>query len=338
MDTKHKYWIVKIHHDFKKTTCFMTPLMKIKYTHYPNSKQRCRSLDCDKECINTETILDMNLSDCENYGELIIYDDHWVIVRGPEQCELDTLKEETIYCKRMLATKFNESVNHFEVVMISTAQLFGDSRVCDGCPTTRLIFNSLNEEYNKWLANKKEEKKKKEENTMNDKKLTLVKFDQNIFIPGCCYELTNMINNFKYVMLLKSYAEDELVFTRTDGSEYKYRLDDPTIVINPTKKLSDGPSIRKSEYVVYKKDYSKVFDTNKLYQLHNKVSNRLYADFKFERYNETEHCFVFVRINPDNTDSVNCVSVFVDDIIIRNIWEIKETGADICATMRGDGI
>jgi hypothetical protein len=30
--------------------------------------------------------------------------------------------------------------------------------------------------------------------------------------------------------------------------------------------------------------------------------------------------------------------VFVDDIIIRDIWEIKETGADICTTMRGDGI
>jgi hypothetical protein len=125
---------------------------------------------------------------------------------------------------------------------------------------------------------------------------------------------------------------------RVDGTEYKYRLGDPAIVINPTKKLSDGPSIRKSEYVVYKKDYSKVFDTTKLYQLHNKASNRLYADFKFEHYSEREHCFVFVRINPDSTDSVNCVSVFVDDILIRDIWEIKETGEDICATMRGDGI
>lgn len=336
MDTKHKYWIVKIHHDFKKTTCFMTPLTKIKYTHYPNSKQRCRSLNCDKECINTETILDMNLSDCENYGELIIYDDNWVIVRGPEQCELDTWSEEAIYCKRMIADKFNESENHVEAIMIDTVQLYADI-IFRGYPSTQTIFNSLNEEYNKWLANnKKGEKIKKEENTMNDKKKALVKFDQTTFIPGCCYELTDMINNFKYVMLLKSYAEDELVFTRVDGTEYKYRLGDPAIVINPTKKLSDGPSIRKSEYVVYKKDYSKVFDTKKLYQLRNKTSNRLYADFKFEHYSEKEHCFVFVRINPDSTDSVNCVSVFVDDILIRDIWEIKETGEDICATMRAE--
>lgn len=334
METKHKYWIVKIHHDFKKTTCFMTPLKKIKYTHYPNSKQRCKSLDCGKECVNTETILDMNLSDCEDYGELIIYDDKWVIVKGPEQCELDTWSEEAIYCKRMLAKKFNESENHFETIMCDTVQLYADI-IFRGYPSTQTIFNSLNEVYNNWLANKKEEKKKKEENTMNDKKIPLVKFDQETFIPGCCYELSNMINSFKYVMLLKSYAEDELVFTRVDGTEYKYRLDDPTIVIKPTKKLSDGPSIRKSEYVVYKKDYSNVFDTEKLYQLHNKVSNRLYADFKFIRYNEKEHYFEFERTKPDN-ESTTRVSVFVEDIIIRDMWEIKETGADICVTMRDE--
>ena len=334
MDTKHKYWIVKIYRGIKMNTLFMTPLMKIKYTHYPNSKQRCRSLNCDKECINTETILDMNLSDCEDYGELIIYDDNWVIVKGPEQCELDTLNEESIYCKRMIANKFNESENHFETIMVTPVQIFINIVFKEGI-TTRLIFNILNEEYNKFINKKKEEKKKKEENTMNnDKKKSLVKFDQETFIPGCCYQLTDMLNSCRYVMLLKSYAENELVFTRTDGSEYKYRLDDPAIVINPTKKLSDGPSIRKSEYVVYKKDYSKVFDTKKLYQLHNKVSNRLYADFKFEHYSEKEHCFAFVRTKPDNTDSVSCVSVFVDDIIIRDIWEIKETSADICATMR----
>ena len=329
MDTKHKYWIVKIHRDITGNTLFMTPLMKIKYTYYGAHESVCRSLSCN-DCKAKETILDLNMSECKVYDKLIAYDAGWVIVRGPEQCELDTLNEEAIYCKRMIANKFNESENHFETIMISPAQLFGDIRVCDGCPTTRLIFNSLNEEYNKWL---KGEKKKKEENTMNDKKIPLVKFDQETFIPGCCYELSNMINSFRYVMLLKSYAEDELVFTRPDGSEYKYRLDDPTIVINPTKKLSDGPSIRKSEYVVYKKDYSNVFDTEKLYQLHNKVSNRLYADFKFERYNEKEHCLMFERTKPNN-ESTTRVSVFVEDIIIRDIWEIKETGADICATMR----
>lgn len=280
MYTKHKYWIVKIHRDITGNTLFMTPLMKIKYAYYSTHETVCRSLNC-KECKENGMLLDLNLSDCEEYDKLIIRDAGWVIVRGPEQCELDT----------------------------------------------------LNEEYIKWL---KGENKKEEENTMDDKKKALVKFDQTTFIPGSCYELTNMRNNFRYVMLLKSYAEDELVFTRVDGTEYKYRLGDPAIVINPTKKLSDGPSIRKSEYVVYKKDYSKVFDTKKLYQLHNKVSNRLYAAFKFEHYSEKEHCFVFVRINPDSTDSVNCVSVFVNDILIRDIWEIKETGEDICATMRAE--
>ena len=336
MDTKHKYWIVKIYRDITGNTLFMTPLMKIKYTHYGAHETVCRSLNC-KECKEKGTLLDLNLSDCEEYDKLYTYDAGWVIIRGPEQCELDTLNEEAIYCKRMIAHELGEVENHFETIMISPVQLFGEP-ICKGCPTTRLVFNGLNEACNRWLTGKKEEKKKEEENTMDDKKKSLVKFDQTTFIPGCCYELTNMINSFRYVMLLKSYAEDELVFTRTDGSEYKYRLGDPAIVINPTKKLSDGPSIRKSEYVVYKKDYSKVFDTKKLYQLHNKVSNRLYADFKFEHYSEKEHCFVFVCINPGNTDSVNCVSVFVDDIIIRDIWEIKETGVDICATMRGDGI
>jgi hypothetical protein len=307
--------------------------MKIKYTHYTAPYETvCHSLNC-LDCKEKETILDLNLSDCEEYDKLITYDAGWFIVRGPEQCELDTLIEEAIYCKRMITKELGEVENHFETIMISPVQLFGEP-ICKGCPTTQLIFNGLNEAYNKWL---KGEKIKKEENTMNDKKNALVKFDQNTFIPGCCYELTDMINSFRYVMLLKSYAEDELVFTRPNGTEYKYRFDDPTIVINPTKKLSDGPSIRKSEYIVYKKDYSKVFDTNKLYQLHNKASNRLYADFKFERYNEKEHCFMFERTKPNN-ESTTRVSVFVDDIIIRDIWEIKETGADICTTMRGDGI
>jgi len=331
MDTKHKYWIVKIHRDITGNTLFMTPLMKIKYTYYGAHETVCRSLNC-KECKESGTLLDLNLSDCEKYDELFTYDAGWVIVRGPEQCELDTLNEEAIYCKRMIAQKLGEVENHFETIMISPVQLFGEP-ICKGCPTTRLVFNGLNEAYDKWL---KGEKKKKEENTMDDKKKALVKFDQTTFIPGCCYELTNMLNNFRYVMLLKSYAEDELVFMRVNGTEYKYRLDDPAIVINPTKKLSDGPSIRKSEYVVYKKDYSNTFDTNKLYQLHNKVSDRLYADFKFIRYNEKEHYFEFERTKPDNADSVSRVSVFVDDIIIRDIWEIKETGEDICATMRDE--
>lgn len=327
MYTKHKYWIVKIHRDITGNTLFMTPLMKIKYAYYSTHETVCRSLNC-KECKENGMLLDLNLSDCEEYDKLIIRDAGWVIVRGPEQCELDTLNEEAIYCKRMIAHKLGKEENHFETIMISPVQLFGEP-----IPTTQLVFNILNEEYIKWL---KGENKKEEENTMDDKKKALVKFDQTTFIPGSCYELTNMRNNFRYVMLLKSYAEDELVFTRVDGTEYKYRLGDPAIVINPTKKLSDGPSIRKSEYVVYKKDYSKVFDTKKLYQLHNKVSNRLYAAFKFEHYSEKEHCFVFVRINPDSTDSVNCVSVFVNDILIRDIWEIKETGEDICATMRAE--
>lgn len=320
METKHKYWIVKIHRGIKKNTLFMTPLMKIKYTYYGAHETVCHSLDC-KDCKEKETILDLNLSDCEACDKLITYDAGWVIVRGPELCELDTRIEEAIYCKRMIAKKLGEVENHFETIMIET--------ICEECLTTRSVFNILNEEYDKFIN-----KNKEEENAMNNKKIALVKFDQNTFIPGCCYELTNMINSFRYVMLLKSYSENELVFTRPDGSEYKYRLDDPAIIINPTKKLSDGLSIRKSEYIVYKKDYSKVFDTEKLYQLHNKIDNHLYADFKFVRYNEKEHYFEFERIKPDNTDSVTRVSVFVDDIVIRDIWEIKETGADICATMR----
>lgn len=333
MDTKHKYWIVKIHRDITGNTLFMTPLMKIKYTHYGACETVCRLLDC-KECKENGTLLDLNLSDCEEYDKLITYDVGWFIVRGPEQCELDTWVEEAIFCKRMVAHKLGKEENDFETIMISPGQLFADT-VCLGGITTQSAFNCLNNEYDKWLTNKNEEKKKKEENTMNDKKKALVKFDQATFIPGCCYELTNMINSFRYVMLLKSYAEDELVFMRVDGTEYKYRLGDPAIVINPTKKLSDGPSIRKSEYIVYKKDYSNVFDIGKLYQLHNKVSTHWYADFKFDHYNEKEHCFVFERTKPDNDARV---SVFVDDIIIRDVWEIKETGTDICATMRGDGI
>lgn len=335
MDTKHKYWIVKIHRDINKNTLFMTPLMKIKYTHYGAHETACHSLNC-LDCKEKETILDLNLSDCEEYDKLITSDAGWFIVRGPEQCELDTFDEEAIYCKRMIAKKSGEVETHFETIMISPVQLFGEP-ICKGCPTTRLVFNGLNKEYNKWLYREKEEKKKKEGNTMmDDKKKALIKFDNTTFIPGCCYELTDMVTSCRHVMLLKSYSEDELVFTRPDGTEYKYRFDDPAIVINPTKKLSDGPSIRKSEYIVYKKDYSKVFDTNKLYQLHNKVSNRLYADFKFTRYNETEHCFVFEHTEPDNTNPNNCVAVFVDDIVVRDIWEIKETGADICATMRDE--
>ena len=334
MNTKHKYWIVKIHRDITGNTLFMAPLMKIKYTHYDAPGTVCDSIGC-KDCKEKETILDLNLSDCEEHDKLFTTDTGWFIVRGPEQCELDTLNEEAIYCKRIIAYKLGEAENHFETIMISPVQLFGEP-ICKGCPTTLLIFNGLNEEYNKWLKGEKKKEETKEENTMNDKKKALVKFNQTTFIPGCCYELTNMLNNFRYVMLLKSYAEDELVFTRVDGTEYKYRLDDPAIVIIPTKKLSDGPSIRKSEYIVYKKDYSNVFDTEKLYQLHNKVSNRLYADFKFDHYNAEEHRFIFEHYNPDDTDSYSRVSMFVDDIIIRDIWEIKETGEDICATMKAE--
>ena len=167
----------------------------------------CHSLNC-LDCKEKETVLDLNLSDCEECDKLITYDAGWFIVRGPEQCELDTLIEEAIYCKRMIATKSGEVENHFETIMINTTQLFVDL-VCNEGLTTQSIFNSLNKEYNKWLTGKKEEKEKKEGNTMDDKKKALVKFDNTTFIPGCCYELTNMINSFRYVMLLKSYAEDE---------------------------------------------------------------------------------------------------------------------------------